>query len=163
MKLKEGFFYTLREDIKDEETTSGKLLVRSGMIKKTMNGVYTFMVSEATSISVENADPAPVAVTPVAGKANPFAYGLKSEFAGGVLKASFSLNTDATAVTLKVRNAAGDVIATAEGATTKGAQTVSVNLVEFDGENCTWEVEWQVQKRLQWKNLHNQCSIIHVV
>jgi len=43
MKLKEGFFYTLREDVKDEETTSGKLLVRSGMIKKTMNGVYTFM------------------------------------------------------------------------------------------------------------------------
>lgn len=43
MKLKEGFFYTLREDAKDEETTSGKLLVRSGMIKKTMNGVYTFM------------------------------------------------------------------------------------------------------------------------
>lgn len=43
MKLKESFFYTIREDIKDEESTSGKLLVRSGMIKKTSNGIYMYM------------------------------------------------------------------------------------------------------------------------
>ncbi len=43
MKLKENFFYTIREDIKDEESNSGKLLVKSGMIKKTSNGVYMYM------------------------------------------------------------------------------------------------------------------------
>ena len=43
MKLKNSFFYTLREDAKDEESRSGKLLVRSGMIKKTSNGIYMYM------------------------------------------------------------------------------------------------------------------------
>lgn len=43
MRLKESFFYTIREDIKDEESASGKLLVRSGMIKKTSNGIYMYM------------------------------------------------------------------------------------------------------------------------
>lgn len=43
MKLKSSFFYTLRDDIKDEDSTSGNLLVRSGMIKKTSSGVYMFL------------------------------------------------------------------------------------------------------------------------
>ena len=43
MKLKNSFFYTLREDVKDEDSRSGNLLVRSGMIKKTSAGVYMFM------------------------------------------------------------------------------------------------------------------------
>ena len=43
MKLNESFFYTLREDVKDEESISGKLLVRSGMIKKSSNGIYMYM------------------------------------------------------------------------------------------------------------------------
>ena len=43
MKLKNSFFYTLREDVKDEESRSGNLLVRSGMIKKTSNGIYMYM------------------------------------------------------------------------------------------------------------------------
>lgn len=43
MKLKNSFFYTIREDVKDEESISGKLLVRSGMIKKTSNGIYMYM------------------------------------------------------------------------------------------------------------------------
>ena len=43
MKLKNSFFYTIREDIKDEESTSGKLLVKSGMIKKTSSGIYMYM------------------------------------------------------------------------------------------------------------------------
>lgn len=34
MKLKDSFFYTIREEVKDEESISGKLLVKSGMIKK---------------------------------------------------------------------------------------------------------------------------------
>lgn len=43
MKLSESFFYTLREDAKDEDSTSGNLLVRSGMIKKSSSGVYMIM------------------------------------------------------------------------------------------------------------------------
>ena len=43
MKLKNNFFYTIREDIKDEDSVSGNLLVRSGMIKKTSAGIYMFL------------------------------------------------------------------------------------------------------------------------
>ena len=43
MKLKTSFFYTIREDIKDEESISGNLLVRSGMIKKSGNGIYSYL------------------------------------------------------------------------------------------------------------------------
>lgn len=43
MKLNESFFYTLREDQKDEESTSGNLLVKSGMFKKIGNGIYMKM------------------------------------------------------------------------------------------------------------------------
>jgi len=43
MRISKSFFYTLREDVKNEETTSGKLLVKSGMIKKEGAGIYMFM------------------------------------------------------------------------------------------------------------------------
>lgn len=43
MKLKNSYFYTLREDAKDEESKSGNLLVRSGMIKKVAAGIYMFL------------------------------------------------------------------------------------------------------------------------
>ena len=43
MKLKSSFFYTIREDSKDEDSKSGNLLVRSGMIKKIGNGIYTYL------------------------------------------------------------------------------------------------------------------------
>ena len=43
MKLSENFFYTLREDLKDEESISGNLLVKSGMFKKIGNGIYMKM------------------------------------------------------------------------------------------------------------------------
>ena len=43
MKLSKSFFYTLRENVKDEESVSGNLLVKSGMIKKVSNGIYTYM------------------------------------------------------------------------------------------------------------------------
>lgn len=43
MKLKSSFFYTLREDVKDEESISGKLLVKSGMVKKISSGIYAYM------------------------------------------------------------------------------------------------------------------------
>ena len=43
MRLSKEFFYTLREDSKDEDSISGNLLVKSGMIKKVSNGVYMNM------------------------------------------------------------------------------------------------------------------------
>ena len=43
MKLKSSYFYTLRENAKDEESVSGNLLTRSGMIKKTSSGVYMYL------------------------------------------------------------------------------------------------------------------------
>ncbi|MDE6475675.1 MAG: proline--tRNA ligase [Erysipelotrichaceae bacterium] len=43
MKLSHSFFYTMRENAKDEDSTSGNLLVRSGMIKKSSSGIYMTM------------------------------------------------------------------------------------------------------------------------
>ena len=40
MKLKNSFFYTLRDDPKEEDSLSGKLLVRAGFVKKSSSGVY---------------------------------------------------------------------------------------------------------------------------
>ena len=43
MKLSKSYFFTLREDVKDEDSKSGNLLVRSGMIKKTGSGIYMYL------------------------------------------------------------------------------------------------------------------------
>lgn len=43
MRLSTSFFYTLREDAADEESKSGNLLVRAGMIKKLSAGVYIML------------------------------------------------------------------------------------------------------------------------
>ena len=43
MKLKNSFFYTLRENVKDEDSVSSNLLVRAGMIKKSSAGVYMIL------------------------------------------------------------------------------------------------------------------------
>lgn len=43
MKLSNSYFYTLRENPKDEESLSGNLLVRSGMIKKVGAGIYMYL------------------------------------------------------------------------------------------------------------------------
>ena len=43
MKLKNSYFYTLRESVKDEDSVSGNLLARSGMIKRNSAGVYMYL------------------------------------------------------------------------------------------------------------------------
>lgn len=43
MRLKNSYFYTLKENSKDEESISGNLLTRAGMIKKTSSGIYMFL------------------------------------------------------------------------------------------------------------------------
>lgn len=55
MKLNNSFFYTLRENAKDEESTSGNLLVRAGMIKKASNGIYMIMpIGKLVMNKIEN-------------------------------------------------------------------------------------------------------------
>ncbi len=43
MKLKNSFFYTLRENVKDEDSVSSNMLVRAGFIKKSSAGMYIMM------------------------------------------------------------------------------------------------------------------------
>lgn len=43
MRLSESYFFTLREHSRDEDSSSGNLLVRAGMIRKTSSGVYMFL------------------------------------------------------------------------------------------------------------------------
>ena len=43
MRLKNSYFYTLRENVKDEDSVSSNLLVRAGMIKKNSAGVYMIL------------------------------------------------------------------------------------------------------------------------
>ncbi len=43
MRLKNSYFYTIRENIKDEESVSGNLLARGGFIKKTSSGIYMYL------------------------------------------------------------------------------------------------------------------------
>ena len=43
MRLKNSYFFTLREDAKDEDSISSNLLVRAGMIKKSSAGVYMML------------------------------------------------------------------------------------------------------------------------
>lgn len=43
MKLRNNYFFTLREDVKDEDSRSGNLLVRSGMIRKSSAGIYMYL------------------------------------------------------------------------------------------------------------------------
>ena len=55
MRLSKDFFYTIKENIADEDSTSGKLLVKSGMIKKISNGIYARMpIGEKVLKNIEN-------------------------------------------------------------------------------------------------------------
>ena len=55
MKLKNSYFFTKREDVKDEESVSANLLVRAGMIKKAGSGIYYFLpLGLRTIIKIEN-------------------------------------------------------------------------------------------------------------
>ena len=43
MRLKNSYFFTLREDAKDEDSSSSNLLVRGGFIKKSSAGIYMML------------------------------------------------------------------------------------------------------------------------
>ena len=51
MKLSNSYFYTLRENPKDEDSVSGSLLVRAGFIKKVGAGIYMFMPNGLKTLS----------------------------------------------------------------------------------------------------------------
>jgi len=51
MKLKDKYFFTLREDQREEDSDSGNLLVKGGFIKKTSAGVYMML---PLGLKVEN-------------------------------------------------------------------------------------------------------------
>ena len=80
-------------------------------------------------------------VTPKSGNANPFAYALKSEVADEALKVSYSLNTAAQSVTIKVKNASDEEVATATGAVEAGAHTAEISLANLADGDYTWEIE----------------------
>lgn len=55
MRLSKDFFYTIKENVSDEDSISGKLLVKSGMIKKVGNGIYAKLpLGEKTAKNIEN-------------------------------------------------------------------------------------------------------------
>ncbi len=43
MRLKNSYFFTLRENVKDEDSVSSNMLVRAGMIKKSSSGCYMML------------------------------------------------------------------------------------------------------------------------
>lgn len=43
MRLSNSYFYTFKENTKDEESVSGNLLTRAGMVKKTASGIYMYL------------------------------------------------------------------------------------------------------------------------
>ena len=43
MKLKNNYFFTMKENVKDEESVSANLLMRAGMMKKAGSGIYYFL------------------------------------------------------------------------------------------------------------------------
>ena len=88
---------------------------------------------------------AQTAVTPAAGTANPFAYALTSTVEDGVVKMKYSLNADASAVAIVVKNSeTNEVINTLNLSgdyLKKGAHSASVNLLGQPTGTYTWEVK----------------------
>lgn len=77
------------------------------------------------------------------GTANPFAYALTSEILDGKkLKVNYSLNADATDVTIIIRSADGEEVATSsEGAQVKGAYSTEISIDGLEVGEYTWEIE----------------------
>lgn len=96
----------------------------------------------ATAIAVVGTVSAQTAVTPAAGSANPFAYALSSTNAGGLVTVNYSLNADAVAATLIVKNQEGVAVITQslEGIT-KGAHTATFDLAGQETSCYTWEIQ----------------------
>ena len=85
---------------------------------------------------------AQTAVTPGAGTANPYAYALSSTSQEGVVTVNYSLNADATAVALIVKNQQGETVITQPlDGITKGAHTATFDLAGQETSCYTWEIQ----------------------
>ena len=122
----------------------GELALELSSDDKTIGAdIELFLIVDGKVTKFEAGDfytTAKLAKNEITGTANPFAYALSSEIADGALKVKYSLNTDATAVAVNIKNEEGEVVVTATGATTKGAQTVDVNIAELIDGKYSWEV-----------------------
>ena len=55
MRLSKSFFYTIREDLKDEDSISSNLLTRAGFIKRSSAGIYVMLpLGFKTVTNIEN-------------------------------------------------------------------------------------------------------------
>ena len=104
------------------------------------NNDFTTKAASKYAVKYE-AGPVVPTVTPGAGNANPFAYALSSTVENGVININYSLNTEATATEIIVKNSAGEVVITEEGETSKGAHTATVSLEGQETDTYTWEIK----------------------
>ena len=105
------------------------------------NNDFTTKAASKYAVKYE-AGPVVPTVTPAAGNANPFAYALSSTVENGVININYSLNADATAAELIVKNAAGEAVITqALEGITKGAHTATVDLAGQETDTYTWEIK----------------------
>lgn len=86
---------------------------------------------------------AQTAVTPGTGTANPFAYALSSTDVQGVVTVNYSLNADAQAVTLIVKDCNSNevVITKSLDGITKGAHTATFDLAGQKTSCYCWEIQ----------------------
>ena len=82
-----------------------------------------------------------ITVTPATGTANPYAYALKGEVDESTLKISYSLNANATDVSIVIKDENGveyDVIE--QGAQAKGAHSAEISISDYDAGKYDWEI-----------------------
>ena len=99
------------------------------------------LVTDSVVTKFTATPPAAVNVTPGAGTANPFAYGLSGEVADATLKVNYSLNVAAQAVKVVVMNEEGEVVAEGEAAAEAGAHTAEISLANVATGNYNWGIE----------------------
>ena len=151
--ITEGFDNATKVELKGAtiEPTAYTYASAHGELKLTLNevtGVTTgavinlYLVVDGKVAKFTATPPAATNVTPASsGTANPFAYALTSEVADNSLNVSYSLNADAIAVTINVKNEEGEVVATAAGEITKGTHTAAISIADVENGKYTWEVE----------------------
>ncbi len=77
----------------------------------------------------------------ITGTANPYAFALKGELSDSKLVANYSLNAVATAVTVNILDAEGEVVVSKDmGAQNAGNYTAEIEVSELEKGDYTWEV-----------------------
>ena len=105
------------------------------------NNDFTTKAASKYAVKYE-AGPVVPTVTPAAGNANPFAYALSSTAENGIININYSLNADAVAAEVIVKNAAGEAVITqALEGTKKGAHTATVDLAGQETGAYSWEIK----------------------